>query len=231
MKPEKDFTGNENEIIDYLRKHPDFFIKHPEILPELKITHKTDEKVSSIIEYQVSHLRRQLNELQKTLLSLEQNTNVNREFSNHVHTMSLQLHAACDAKELFDTLQKGLKLYYSANKVLLLIFKKPEGLKNYSGLKFLNSTSQLRFMFTEIFHRNKPLCESLHDEYLDVLFGKDAEMIKSTVLIPLQQSDWNGLLVLGSHERNQYSQGFELDLLVYFATICSLVMDSFLKSH
>ncbi|MBI4006258.1 MAG: DUF484 family protein [Gammaproteobacteria bacterium] len=231
MDPEKDFAAKANEIIDYLRKHPDFFIKHSEILPELKITHKTDKKVSSIIEYQVSHLRTQLNELQKTLHMLEQNTKANSEFSKRVHTMSLQLHAASDIKELFDTLYKGLKLYYSANKVLLLIFKKPEGLKNYSGLKFLNSTSQLRFMFTEIFHRNKPLCESLHDEYLDVLFGKDSEMIKSTVLIPLQQSDWNGLLVLGSHERNQYSQGFELDLLVYIASICGLVMDSFLKSH
>lgn len=222
----KDLAGKDGEIADYLRNHPDFFIKHPEILPELKIPHETDVNVASLIEYQVAHLRQQSAELQNTMHHMEHIANVQRKFSEHVHTLSLQLLAADDPEELYNTLHKGLKSYYSADRILLLIFKKAEGLKNYSGLRFFKSDSKLRFMFTEIFHQSKPLCGSLQEEHLLALFHKDAEIIKSTALLPFQQSDWNGLLVLGSRERNQYSHGFELDLLGYIATICSLVIDS-----
>ncbi|NIQ15196.1 MAG: DUF484 family protein, partial [Candidatus Dadabacteria bacterium] len=53
-------------------------------------------------------------------------------------------------------------------------------------------------MFTEIFHRNKPLCGSLQEEHIKTLFGNQENSINSTILIPLQQQKWQGLLVIGS---------------------------------
>ena len=70
-------------------------------------------------------------------------------------------------------------------------------------------------MFTEILNRNKPLCSSLQTEQLQMLFSKDAEKIRSNLLLPIKQSNLDGLLVLGSHERNKYSIGEDLDLLVF----------------
>jgi uncharacterized protein YigA (DUF484 family) len=74
-------------------------------------------------------------------------------------------------------------------------------------------------MFTELFHHNKPLCDSLQTEHIEALLGAEIESIHSTVLIPVQQSDWHGLLVLGSTMQDQYSHGFKIDLLNYIVSI------------
>lgn len=80
-------------------------------------------------------------------------------------------------------------------------------------------------MFIEVFHRGKPLCGSLPEEHIKLLFGNQESMIKSTILIPLQQPDWQGLLVRESQEYNCYSHGFELDFLVYLSEILSLAIN------
>ena len=80
-------------------------------------------------------------------------------------------------------------------------------------------------MFTEIFHRKNPLCDSLQEEHIEALFSENNKPIQSTVLIPLQQVGWKGLLALGSYLHNRYSRGFEIDLLVYLSHIMSHVIE------
>jgi len=64
-------------------------------------------------------------------------------------------------------------------------------------------------MFTELLNRNKPLCSSLQTEQLQILFGNDTDKVNSNLLMRIKQSNWNGMFVLGSEERNQYGIGNE----------------------
>jgi len=213
------------EIIDYLNKHPDFFILHPEILTDLNIPHQLNDNVSSLIEYQVKKLRQDISTLKNSMSVLEHEKNKNRELARQVNSLALSLINEKVINQSYDLLSRGLKKYYAANKVLLYIFSKYTTNKNYSGLRFLDLNSKLRFMFTEVFHRGKPLCGSLQEEHIKLLFGKPYNMINSTILIPLHQPDWQGLFVVGSQEHNCYSHGFELDSLVYLSNILSLTIN------
>ncbi len=225
----KNFTGQTQEIIDYLDTHPDFFRQHPEVLSELNIPHQTENNVASLIEYQVTRLRLQANDLQKTIHDMEMDAITKRELAGNIHKLSLCLLKASSHKTLYNTLFKGLKEYYLSDQVLLLVFGKDKLTKDYKGLKFLVPSSELDFMFTEIFQHDKPLCDSLQQEQIDAFFGKNAQKIFSTVLVPMQQSSWHGLLVLGSQERNYYSHGFELDLLLYLSNTLVLIINSWLR--
>ena len=224
----KNLSGTPEEIVEYLRNHPDFFVLHPELIPDLIIPHNTEENVASLIEYQVSRLRQQLANLEYTVNEIQSGSTADRKFSSSIHALSLDLFACASPNQLYHCLQKGLKTYYSADRMLLLLFAKPEAPVNSSDMHFMDSNSKSRFMFTEIFHRNKPLCGSLQEEHLVELFERDMDLIKSTVLLPMDHVCWQGLLVLGSYEQNRYGHGFELDLLVFLKDIVYFKIHSFM---
>jgi len=62
MALSKDLADSPEDIIKYLRNHPDFFVEHTDILSELNLPHDTGNvasptNVASLIEYQIAQLR------------------------------------------------------------------------------------------------------------------------------------------------------------------------------
>ena len=226
----KNLSGTTEAIVEYLRNHPDFFLLHPELVSGLVIPHKTEGNVVSLIEFQVSRLRQQIAELQRNVHELETGSTGDRKLTSSIHALSLELLASTSPEKLDQCLRSGLKTYYSADSVRLLLFSKSDVQNNCFGMYFMDPGSKLRFMFAEIFHRNKPLCGSLQEEHLLELFDGDTDSIKSTVLLPMDFTSWQGLLVLGSHEQNRYGHGFELDLLVYLKNIVYFKICNFIAT-
>jgi len=221
-------------IIEYLRNHPDFFVEHTDILSELNIPHNTPGKpastsnVASLIEYQVARLRHENSSLNMHLEKSEEDVTHQRRLAKTTHELSLQLMNIDSLKALNDLLNKNLRQHYQAERFLFLVFKTPIDSEDCSGIRFLEANSKLAHMFTELFHHNKPLCDSLQTEHIDALFGimEEKESIRSTALIPVQQSDWHGMLVLGSKKQDQYSHGFEMDLLNYITMISAALIEN-----
>lgn len=226
MVQTRDLPDSPEAIVAYLLDHPDFFVKHTDILSELNIPHNTEGNIASLIEYQVAQLRQENSGLNENLERSEKDILHHRSLANAIHDLSLQLMKIDSLKKLNDILAKNLKEHYRAERFLFLVFQKPVNCDSCSNIRFLKADSKLAFMFTELFHHNKPLCNSLQTEHLEVLFEAEAESIHSTVLIPVQQSDWNGLLVLGSKMHDQYCQGFEIDLLNYITMISAAIIEN-----
>ena len=233
----KDLPDSPEDIIEYLRDHPDFFVEHTDILSELNIPHNTPGKlastgnVASLIEFQVAQLRHQNSSLNENLEKSEEDGSRQRKLANAIHDLSLQLMKIDDLKLLNDLLTKNLKLHYQAERFLFFIFRTPVNNEDCSSIRFLEANSKLAFMFAELFHHNKPLCDSLQTEHIEALFGTTPESgsIHSTALIPVQQSGWHGLLVLGSNKQDQYSHGFKMDLLNYLTMISAALIENIIS--
>ena len=230
----KDLPDSPEDIIAYLRDHPDFFVKHTDILSELNIPHNTAGNIASLIEYQVAQLRQENTSLNKNLEKSEEDVLHQRQLASAMHALSLQLMKIDSLKTLNNILTKNLKEHYQAERFLFLVFQTPVNCEDYSNIRFLKANSKLAFMFTELFHHNKPLCDSLQTEHLEALFGVgvETELIRSTALIPVQQSGWHSLLVLGSRMQDQYSHGFKIDLLNYITMISAALVENIVsKDH
>jgi hypothetical protein len=228
MSTAKTHASLPTEIIDYLGNHPDVFVQHPELLSGLNIPHVAGRNVASLIEYQVLRLRQELDELRNTITGMEYDSGHHNKLIGNIHALSLELLAAQTPQDAYNILRRDLKTYYSADSVLLLIFTRVKIMDNHAGLRFYNSSSSLRFMFSELFHRRQPLCGSLQEEHLQALFGGNSEIIKSTVLLPFACDGWQELLVLGSLAENRYSHGLELDLLRFINDIICRGISSWL---
>jgi uncharacterized protein YigA (DUF484 family) len=238
MVQTKDLPGSPEDIIEYLRSHPDFFVEHTDILSELNIPHDTPGQlastgnVASLIEHQVAQLRHENSSLNENLEKSEEDVAQQRKLAKATHDLSLQLMKVDSFEALNDLLSKNLRQHYQAEHFLFLVFKTPVYSEDCSDIRFLEANSKLAFMFTELFHHNKPLCDSLQIEHIDALFGSKGEVasIRSTALIPVQQSDWHGLLVLGSKKQDQYCHGFEMDLLNYITMISAALIENIVSS-
>jgi len=235
----KDLPDSPEDIIEYLRNNPDFFVEHTDILTELNIPHNTPGKlassdnVASLIEHQVALLRHENFSLNENLEKSEEDVAHQRKLAKDTHDLSLQLMKVDSLQALNDLLSKSLRQYYQAEHFLFLVFKTPIESEDCSDVRFHEANSKLAFMFTELFHHNKPLCDSLQTEHIDALFGTrgDGESIRSTALIPVQQSDWHGMLALGSKKQDQYCHGFEMDLLNYITMLSAALIENIVSKR
>jgi len=228
----KDLPDSPEDIIEYLRNHPDFFVERTDILSELNIPHNTSGNVSSLIEHQVAQLRQENSSLNEHLEKSEEDVVHQRKLAKDTHALSLQLMKVESLKALNDLLSKSLRQHYQADQFLFLVFKTPIDSEDCSNIRFHDTNSKLAFMFTELFHHNKPLCDSLQTEHIDALFETigETESIRSTAIIPVQQSDWHGMLVLGSNKQDQYCHGFEMDLLNYITMISAALIENIVSN-
>ncbi|MGH8119600.1 MAG: DUF484 family protein [Gammaproteobacteria bacterium] len=229
MSPETTPISPLADITGYLDAHPDFFVQRPELLSRLILPHVTGGNVASLIEYQVSKLREELDELHHGISRREYDAALHRRLIAEIHALCLKILAAQSLQDLHKMLRRDLKSCYSADKVLLLIFARARSGTHQEGLKLHDPGSSLCFMFAELFHRGKPLCGSLQEEHLRALFGANCEEIKSTVLLPYAGAGWRELLVLGSSTENRYSHGLELELLFFLNNMLNSVIRKSLK--
>lgn len=212
------------EISSFLIRHPDFFVEHPEILRQIVIPHDTvtgsnNCNISSLLEYQVHHLQQQLHDLESDNDLLKQGIEDQRKLAGEIHAFILQLLQARSIDNLYTRLQKGLRQYYAADRLVMLVFERTGTSSHHADLHFMDGDSKLSLMFTEIFHRDKPLCNSLQEEHLEALFGSIKGNVLSTVLLPMSDNERQSLMVLGSFRENRYHHGAELDLLLFISRI------------
>jgi len=214
-KPE-DFV---EEIRNFLFTHPDFFRENPDLLRKINIPHISNQDVTSLIEYQVHNLKNQITALERELQRSQELSNINSIFIEDVLSYSLKLSACQTIEELNIVLKNGLKQFFSADWSVLKLFSKSGASHFVISDDPTESTDKLRYMFTELFHRDKPLCDSLQDEHLRLIFGKEAGNINSSVLLTIHGHDWQGLMALGSTREDAYCVGAELDMLSYVSKI------------
>ena len=62
----------EQDIVDYLKNHPDFFTHHPELLQQLSIPHSHEEGTISLVEAQLAQQREQIKTLTQLLEKFHQ---------------------------------------------------------------------------------------------------------------------------------------------------------------
>jgi uncharacterized protein len=220
----KDIPLSVESVEAYLSSNPDFFIQHPFVLKDLTLPHQFEGNVHSLIERQVSLLREENNELKKEIRQSDDLSIAQRHLQQHVYQYTFELLQIETELELHRLLCLGLGKWFAAKWVKLFIFNANSKTHHVEGIHFLNNESQLRFMFTELLNRNKPLCSSLQTEQLQMLFNEDTDKVKSNLVMPIKQTGWSGLFVLGSEERNQYGIGKELDMLVFISELVALKM-------
>lgn len=217
-------------VAEYLRSHPDFFRDHPGLLRELAIPHEVAPGVASLIERQVTMLRGQCAQLQQELDLRRTRAGVQRTLLQGVLAAALKVQRSRGIEGAHGAVARCLRQDYAADELRVFVFREGASAGSVDAVRFLPRTAKLKYLFIELLNRNKPLCGSLQDEHIRLLFQAADDHVASTLVVPLRHADWEGLVAVGSREHGRYGRGFELDLVAHLLTVFGMRIDDFMRA-
>ena len=197
---------DEKVVADYLRRHPDFFLRHPRLLAELELMHETGP-ATSLIERQVAILRRHNRQYREQLHEWIRIARDNDRLIARLHKLTLELLDAADAARIVALLRESLLADFEADVAALHVLH-PEarrllGLEQDAFLRLEART--LPPELDKIVAAARPACGKFSDEILGWLFGEQAAPVASAALLPLELGGQaRGLLAIGSHDLRRF---------------------------
>jgi hypothetical protein len=199
----------EADIAGYLAEHPDFFLRHPQILNQLDLRHECGDAIS-LIEYQVKILREQNQSMNQRLHELLQVARHNDGTAERLHELTVELIRANDLQSAVESLHSGLREGFHADAVGLLLTlsaaSMPRGEQAPAEL-FASDQAALSAV-QDILDSGRPLCGPVDTEQQRILFPNTEQQLASAAVVPLvTDTQTIGLLGIGSREPERYHAG------------------------
>ncbi len=225
-----------DQVIQYLREYPDFFLHNPNALIALNLDHGCGDAVS-LIERQVISLREKNSTLHKQLEDLIKIARENDLLNERMHRLTLALMDANTVDEIYVALYDTLRRDFSADAVSLRLFIDPDSVQLKLNPESANELVKTIFLpiadkklqsFKATLTHERPICGPVQEEYLGYLFGDDSKEIKSTALIPLGANScttidcpYLGILAIGSHDGRCFQANSGTLFLTHLGAIVS----------
>ena len=197
---------SEEQIVDYLKNHPDFFVTHEHLLTELKLPHHTGGAVS-LVERQVTTLRTKAAEFQEQLHDLIDIARENESLNSRLHRMTLELFDAATLDDVIDTLQNHLRDQFNADAVEVKLFSSTDLKKE--AIKGSPSPA----LFNQLMQDGRPKCGPIDKPQLEYLFGNQSQDAGSVALVPLDGINITGILAIGNSDPEHFHCGQGTDFL------------------
>jgi len=196
---------DDTAVCEYLAKHPDFFIKHSELLEQLEVSQGV-VGATSLLERQVSVLRAKSQHLEGQLDSLISAARNNEQIMKRLQYLTLELLRSDSLDMLLSTCQDVLRGDFNADFVSFRLFHdKPE--QDMLGVHFVKSNHAMMLAMRYLLDNITPVCGPCSEEQLNFLFRENGSRIQSVALIPLQCDHSIGLLALGSVDAGRFHKG------------------------
>ncbi|MDO9138888.1 MAG: DUF484 family protein [Methylobacter sp.] len=190
-----------SQVEDYLRKHPEFFHEHLELLEHLSIPHPSGSAVS-LISKQLELFRSRHHEMENQLTALIDIARDNDTSLNRMHKLTLALLDATSLEDAVANLDVVLSEYFLIDFVAVRIIKHTPDTA-ISNLFIEPGSKDLEPFLNEL-SSGKPKCGRPTIAQARVLFGELAFEVKSCAIIPMAFTELEGILAIGSREEGRF---------------------------
>lgn len=212
----------EQQVLDYLWEHPDFFEKHVDMLTELRVPHPSGTAIS-LIERQVQVLRDQNRRQRAQLHELIEIARENERLGSRLHELVTALVGAAGPGDTCAVLQEGLQKSFSADIVRLFLFNPTLG-DEAPGVAAVARADAALAEFSALLIRGEPVCGRLKQAQLAFLFSEMALKVDSAALVPLGRQGALGMLAIGSYEGQRFRSGMGTRFLTQLGEVLSAVL-------
>jgi len=209
-------------VAAYLRLHPEFFIDHDELIPELRIPHQRGDTVS-LVERQVKLLRERNIEMRHRLAQLMDVARDNDRLFDKTRRLVLDLLDAGSLEEVVSCVEDSLRREFQVPFVSLILFcdvSLPVGRSV--------SSAEAHQAIGGLLSGGKTVCGVLREHELNFLFGsEDAAQVGSAAVVSLTHQGLHGVLAIGSADPQHYKSSLGTLFLGYIAEVLARVVPGF----
>jgi uncharacterized protein len=216
---------SEEQVIVYLRSHPDFFEHNAPLLSDLHLRHESGAAIS-LMERQVSILRERNMTMRRRINELMQTAKHNDELFAKTRTLTLELLQVGGWHELNEVLATCVLTDFQADFVCCHVAQGPlslDHIRSHEGT-----------LPHERFARGVyPVCTTLRAEELKALFPGAAHSVGpavelrgegSAVLAPLSTEAPRGCLAIGRRDPEGFTPDMDTLFVTYIAEVLSRVI-------
>jgi len=210
-------------VADYLKSHPEFFERHPELLGEIFLPHPHDGRAIPLAERQILALRERTRQLEGKLTQLVKFGSENDTLSEKMHRLTLATIAAPDIATSVQVLEHSLWEDFSVPYVGLRLWAQP--IRDVHLAAFDAVSAELRDHAATM---GQPYCGTEPPE--EVMAWVGTPEASSYALVPLRTRSTFGLLVLGSSDPNRFYAEIGTLYLTRLGELASMSFQRFLKA-
>ncbi|WJN59821.1 DUF484 family protein [Pseudomonas sp. SO81] len=209
-------------VAAYLRQHPEFFVDHEELIPELRIPHQPGEAVS-LVERQVKLLRERNIEMRHRLSQLMDVARDNDRLFDKTRRLVLDLLDASSLEEVIGAVEDSLRHEFQVPFVSLILFSETP-----LGVGRSVSSAEAHQAIGGLLGAGKTTCGVLRPNELEFLFGSEEfAQVGSAAVVSLTYQGLHGVLAIGSPDPQHYKSSLGTLFLGYVAEVLARVLPRF----
>jgi uncharacterized protein YigA (DUF484 family) len=194
---------NEREIVAYLKAHPDFLARHPDLLEAIELKHRSGSAVS-LIEKQVELLRAKAQRLEDRLERLLDVARDNERRQDNVHRLARTLIRAPSLAGVAAGLAKCMREDFDIDAALIGIGETHYKRHDIDGIVPVDAKGKLAVALEDFFRTRLIECGPIDAAKAKLLFPK-ADEIRSAAIVPLEKEKSLGFVALGSRDAERFA--------------------------
>lgn len=196
------------QVAQYLRDNPDFFINRDSLLAEISLPHESGKAIS-LLERQVKILRERSIESRHTLSLLLENAKYNDQLFSVTRALILALLNETNVSQMLSATEANLNTQPGIDASSVILFS-DEGLNALKNTR-LESTQFVHENFPTLLRERKTVCQSVEKNTAAFLFPRNGSGIRSVALCPIGRNRMLGILAIGNKAQDYFNA--ELDTL------------------
>jgi len=210
----------EAEIVAYLKEHPHFLQRHPELLDTL-LPPEHESGAASLSFYQLRHSREHIQKLELQLNRLISVAKDNERLLSRMHQLMLDLNDASDPDDFMQRLEVLLKERFGVNHFTLIL--SDHVLPQLSNPHVRRPSGDRSGVLSDIMEQGLAISGRLTQDKSRALFGDQVE-INSAAIAPIEGF---GMLAVASDEVDRFAP----DASVMFLSLVGASLKHYLNRH
>ena len=196
----------DEQVVEFLKQHPDFLQEHPEVLDQLALHHDTGDGAVSLMERQIKVLRERQSANREKLAEWVRVGRDNDAIAERMHRFTLALIPAHNEADLVTRVHASLRTDFDIVSARLLL-----GPTVRSDIEALLPAARTR-------------CGHFALEQRRVVFGDEADSIASMALVPIGPEASLGAMALGSIDAERFTPAMSTDFLARMGELLGAVL-------
>ena len=196
-EPELKPVDEEQVVIDFLSKNPEWIADQPELLKSLEL-HGKGNRVISLADRQLQQLRDENRLLKKDLREFVANARNNEDLLHKIFKLCIALLYEPDADSLHDRLKDACAELFDIHHIRLFFFAGdfPE--------TYLVAKEEAKQALGDYMAHNDIVTGRLRQAEREFLFSEPGK-VASIALVPIQAGEVSGILAMGSGDEQHFA--------------------------
>jgi len=218
------------QVADYLRANPDFFIEQDELLRSLTLPHDSGRAIS-LVERQVHLFREQRDTLRQELVELVSIARHNDRLFEKSKRLLMQVIEARTLNDMAAAIDDSIRGDFGLDAASVLLFTDQVLPEASQGALHVVGPDLARDRLGMLLDGERAVCGQFRESEREFLFPDREEPIASVALVPLRNEQLVGVFAVGSCQPGYFDQSMGSLFLSYISDTLSRLLPPMIQRH